>query len=78
VDEPTKGLAPKVVSSVAAVLSRVAESVPILLVEQNLAVVRRLAATAVVLSAGRVAWRGPAGALLDDADLTKSLLGVGH
>jgi branched-chain amino acid transport system ATP-binding protein len=78
VDEPTKGLAPKVVSSVAAVLARVAESVPILLVEQNLAVVRRLAATAVVLSAGRVAWSGPAGALLDDADLTKSLLGVGH
>jgi branched-chain amino acid transport system ATP-binding protein len=78
VDEPTKGLAPKVVSAVAAVLAQVASSVPILLVEQNLAVVRRLASTAVVLSAGRVAWTGPAAALLDDADLTKSLLGVGH
>jgi branched-chain amino acid transport system ATP-binding protein len=78
VDEPTKGLAPRVVSSVAAVLSRVASAVPILLVEQNLAVVRRLATSAVVLSGGRVAWTGPASSLLDDGDLTKSLLGVGH
>jgi branched-chain amino acid transport system ATP-binding protein len=78
VDEPTKGLAPRVVSSVAAVLSQVAASVPILLVEQNLAVVRRLASSAIVLSGGRVAWTGPASGLLDDGDLTKSLLGVGH
>ena len=78
VDEPTKGLAPRVVTSVAAVLERVAASVPILLVEQNLAVVRRLASSALVLSGGRVAWTGGADDLLDDADLTKSLLGVGH
>jgi branched-chain amino acid transport system ATP-binding protein len=78
VDEPTKGLAPRVVTSVAVVLERVAEAVPILLVEQNLAVVRRLATSAVVLSGGRVAWSGPADGLLDDTDLTKSLLGVGR
>jgi branched-chain amino acid transport system ATP-binding protein len=78
VDEPTKGLAPRVVSSVATVLSHVAAAVPILLVEQNLAVVRRLASSAIVLSGGRVAWTGPASGLLDDSALTKSLLGVGH
>jgi branched-chain amino acid transport system ATP-binding protein len=77
VDEPTKGLAPALVSAVAAALARVAEAVPILLVEQNLAVVRRLADAAVVLSAGRVAWRGPAADLLGSADRTRSLLGVG-
>jgi branched-chain amino acid transport system ATP-binding protein len=77
VDEPTKGLAPAVVSAVTAALERVAQRVPILLVEQNLAVVRRLAGAAVVLSAGRVAWRGPAADLLDSADATRSLLGVG-
>ncbi|WP_127504530.1 ABC transporter ATP-binding protein [Actinoplanes solisilvae] len=78
VDEPTKGLAPAVVSAVASVLARVAEKVPILLVEQNLAVVRRLALGAVVLSAGRVAWTGAAGELLGDAGRTRTLLGVGR
>jgi branched-chain amino acid transport system ATP-binding protein len=77
VDEPTKGLAPAVVSAVAAVLQRVAEHVPVLLVEQNLAVVRRLAHDAVVLAAGRVAWRGEAADLLGDPERTRSLLGVG-
>lgn len=78
VDEPTKGLAPKVVTEVADVLEQVARTVPILLVEQNLAVVRRLGRDAVVLSAGQVAYTGPIAGLLDAADLTRSLLGVGH
>ncbi|MEV0392118.1 ABC transporter ATP-binding protein [Polymorphospora rubra] len=77
IDEPTKGLAPKVVTEVAEVLERVAVDVPVLLVEQNLAVVRRLARDAVVLDAGRVAWTGDAGRLLSEAELTRSLLGVG-
>jgi branched-chain amino acid transport system ATP-binding protein len=78
VDEPTKGLAPKVVTEVAEALERVASRVPVLLVEQNLAVVRRLAGDAVVLAAGKVAWTGAGADLLGDAELTKSLLGVGH
>jgi branched-chain amino acid transport system ATP-binding protein len=78
VDEPTKGLAPKVVTEVAATLEQVAQSVPVLLVEQNLAVVRRLAARAIVLSGGRAKWAGDAQGLLEDAALTKSLLGVGQ
>jgi branched-chain amino acid transport system ATP-binding protein len=77
IDEPTKGLAPKVVGEVAAALSAVAEVVPMLLVEQNLAVVRRLAGDAVVIDAGRVAYAGPAGDLLDYTEKTKALLGVG-
>jgi branched-chain amino acid transport system ATP-binding protein len=77
IDEPTKGLAPKVVTEVAEVLERVAVEVPVLLVEQNLAVVRRLAQDAVVLAAGKVAWTGNAQELLLETTLTKSLLGVG-
>lgn len=77
IDEPTKGLAPAVVTSVAVALARIAERVPILLVEQNLAVVRRLATGAVVLAAGRVAWQGPAADLLGDPTRTRDLLGVG-
>jgi branched-chain amino acid transport system ATP-binding protein len=78
VDEPTKGLAPKVVTEVADVLERVATTVPVLLVEQNLAVVRRLGRDAVVLAAGQVAYTGTINELLDDAELTRALLGVGH
>lgn len=77
VDEPTKGLAPKVVGEVVEVLRRAAEAVPVLLVEQNLAAVRRLADRAVVLAAGRVCFRGPAADLLGDEQQTRTLLGVG-
>jgi branched-chain amino acid transport system ATP-binding protein len=77
IDEPTKGLAPKVVGEVVDVLRRVAETTPILLVEQNLAAVRRLADQAVVLAAGRTVWRGEASDLLGDETETRALLGVG-
>jgi branched-chain amino acid transport system ATP-binding protein len=77
VDEPTKGLAPKVVTEVAEVLERAAERVPMLLVEQNLALVERLAGDGVVLAAGQVVHRGPVRELLADAVLTRRLLGVG-
>lgn len=76
VDEPTKGLAPLIVQDVAAALARAAATVPILLVEQNLQVVRQLADSVVVLESGRVVHRGPAAELLDDAELTTRLLGV--
>uniref|UniRef100_A0AAU1LPR5 ABC transporter ATP-binding protein n=1 Tax=Streptomyces sp. NBC_00148 TaxID=2903626 RepID=A0AAU1LPR5_9ACTN len=77
-DEPTKGLAPKVVTEVAQVLERAAEAVPVLLVEQNLAVVRRLAAHCAVLADGRTAHQGEAAALLGDEEATRRLLGVGR
>ncbi|MCH0563386.1 ABC transporter ATP-binding protein [Streptomyces sp. MUM 136J] len=77
-DEPTKGLAPKVVTEVTQVLERAAEAVPVLLVEQNLAVVRRLATHCVVLADGRTAHQGPAGDLLHDPGATRRLLGVGR
>jgi branched-chain amino acid transport system ATP-binding protein len=76
VDEPTKGLAPKVVDEVADALARASASVPIVLVEQNLDVVRRLAEGAVVIAGGRVVHTGNAREILDDADLTRRLLGV--
>ncbi len=76
VDEPTKGLAPNIVQDVAVALERVAEHVPVLLVEQNLAVVRRLAGRVVVLDQGRVVHRGDAASMLADAELTRTLLGV--
>jgi branched-chain amino acid transport system ATP-binding protein len=65
-----------VAAEVAHALKEVARSVPILLIEQNLSVVRTMAADAVVLDTGRVAHRGEARALLSDPALTNRLLGV--
>jgi branched-chain amino acid transport system ATP-binding protein len=76
VDEPTKGLAPKIVAEVADALREASKLVPILLVEQNLDVVRRLAGGAIVIGGGRVVHTGAAGEILDDDDLTRRLLGV--
>jgi branched-chain amino acid transport system ATP-binding protein len=76
VDEPTKGLAPKIVTEVADALAEAATTVPMLLVEQNLEVVRHLADQAIVIADGRVVHTGTASEILDDADLTRRLLGV--
>ena len=78
VDEPTKGLAPALVSDVARVLERLAELTTVLLVEQNLGVVRRIARDAVVLDQGRVVHTGDAKELLAQPGLVKRLLSVGH
>jgi branched-chain amino acid transport system ATP-binding protein len=76
VDEPTKGLAPLIVMDVARALERAAQTVPVLLVEQNLQVVRMLAQKAIVLEGGRVVYDGSAEELLGNEALTKELLGV--
>jgi len=76
VDEPTKGLAPALVAEVARVLERLAELSTILLVEQNLGVVRRLARDAIVLDQGRVVHTGDAQDFLAQPELVKRLLSV--
>ena len=76
IDEPTKGLAPRVVTQVVEVLERAAAETPVVLVEQNLGAVHRLADQAVVLAEGRVVHSGPAAELLADQARTRELLGV--
>ena len=77
VDEPTKGLAPRLVTDVARVLERVSELATVLLVEQNLGVVQKLARDAIVLDTGRVVHIGPAQELLADRPMVHRMLGVG-
>jgi branched-chain amino acid transport system ATP-binding protein len=77
VDEPTKGLAPLLVTEVARVLERVSELTTVLLVEQNLGVVARVARDVVVLDTGRVVHIGPAKELLADKPMVNRMLGVG-
>ena len=77
IDEPTKGLAPLLVTEVAVALERAAELATILLVEQNLGVAKRVAEHAVVLDGGRVVYEGAAGELLSNPERVRELLGVG-
>jgi branched-chain amino acid transport system ATP-binding protein len=75
VDEPTKGLAPRLVGEVVELLERASAGTTVLLVEQNVHVVRRLAQRFVVLDHGRVVHAGDA-AMLGDDGLVRSLLGL--
>jgi len=77
IDEPSQGLAPYLVAELTEALARAAELVTIVLVEQNLRMVQRLARDAVVLDQGRVVWSGGAADLLGDGELTRQYLGVG-
>ncbi|MEO6943982.1 MAG: ABC transporter ATP-binding protein [Lacisediminihabitans sp.] len=76
VDEPTKGLAPIIVAEVAKALAEAARTVPVLLVEQNLRVVRQLANDAIVIAGGKVIHTGSAAELLGDEGMILRFLGV--
>jgi len=75
-DEPSQGLAPKIVLDVLATIERLkAEGVAAIVVEQNADVALSVADRVLVLDNGRLAWTGPAAALRADAALKLRLLG---
>ncbi|MFI4988847.1 MAG: ABC transporter ATP-binding protein [Alphaproteobacteria bacterium] len=76
-DEPSIGLAPRVVDEIFAVIRRVnAEGTAILLVEQNARRVLAMASHCVVLESGRVAVAGSSAELLGNELVRKSYLGL--
>lgn len=75
IDEPTKGLAPKLVTEVANSLAHVADQATMLLVEQNLALVKAIAHHIVVMDQGKIVFAGGPENLQDE-DFVKSMLGV--
>lgn len=76
-DEPSQGLAPKVVQDVMRVIQKLRdEGVAVLLVEQNVESALSVADRAYVLDHGTVAFEGAASALREDAALRARLLGV--
>lgn len=75
VDEPTKGLAPKLVTEVAAALEVAAANSTMLLVEQNLPLVKRVASRIVVMDQGRVVHVGVPKDL-ENPEFAKDMLGV--
>ncbi|WP_370615332.1 ABC transporter ATP-binding protein [Mumia sp. Pv 4-285] len=76
IDEPTKGLAPKVVAEVVGALERVKGRSTVLMVEQNIAAARRLADHVVIMAQGRVVAQHSPEVLEDDATIREAL-GVG-
>lgn len=75
-DEPSLGLAPKLVEQIFQVLANLKlEQVTILLVEQNARQALQVADRGYVLETGRIVKEGPARALAEDSDVRKAYLG---
>ncbi len=76
-DEPSQGLAPKVVHDVLRVIRRLKdERVAVLLVEQNPLAALGVSDRVYVMDKGRIVHQGEAAALLRDGALRQKLLGV--
>jgi branched-chain amino acid transport system ATP-binding protein len=76
-DEPSQGLAPRIVQIVLDTVLRLkAEGISVLIVEQNAEAALSVADRVYVLDRGRIAYAGPAAALRDDAPRRKELLGA--
>ncbi len=77
IDEPTKGLAPAIIATMANALRELkAQGRSILLVEQNFSVAKALGDSAVVMDDGRVIWTGAMAELASNKDLQESLMGL--
>jgi len=75
-DEPTAGLAPRVVEEVFRRLRGLAEAgIAVLMVEQNAKAALRVSDRGYVLTDGRNRFAGPAGALLDEPRVAEAFLG---
>ncbi|AEB44631.1 MULTISPECIES: ABC transporter ATP-binding protein [Micromonospora] len=76
-DEPSLGLAPRVVAQTMALLRRLRDDtgLTVLLVEQNVRSALAVADQGIVMSLGRVVLAAPAERLRDDADLRHAYLG---
>jgi branched-chain amino acid transport system ATP-binding protein len=77
IDEPTEGLAPKIVETVEQVIQDIhRQGVPVLLVEQNLRVALRLAGRIYVIAKGKIVFKGTSGELEKAQDIREKYLEV--
>jgi branched-chain amino acid transport system ATP-binding protein len=76
-DEPSMGLAPRVVEEVFAAIDKIRQmGITVLLVEQNVELAIETCETVAVLDHGRIVFRGPSGDLMRDARLKEVYLGL--
>ncbi|HEX9397411.1 MAG TPA: ABC transporter ATP-binding protein [Burkholderiales bacterium] len=77
IDEPSLGLAPKIRAELFAAIRRIhADGVPVLLVEQEVGQVFKMANRNYVLSQGRIIAQGAAASLMADESLRAGYLGL--
>ncbi|MFN3938042.1 MAG: ABC transporter ATP-binding protein [Gemmobacter sp.] len=77
IDEPSKGLAPAIVATMATAFRALkARGATILMVEQNFALARALGDHAAVMDDGRIVWSGSMAELAGDDRLRNRLLGL--
>src|SRR5205814_4208973 len=75
-DEPSLGLAPRIVESILGVLGEInRRGVSILLVEQNVQAALVLAHRGYILESGRIVGEGTGAALMDDPHVKRAYLG---
>jgi branched-chain amino acid transport system ATP-binding protein len=77
IDEPFLGLAPRLVEEIGGIIRRIRDEdgVAVLFIEQNVELALRLADRGYVLESGRSILDGPAGALLQSAEVKRIFLG---
>jgi branched-chain amino acid transport system ATP-binding protein len=76
-DEPSQGLAPKIVQDVMRTIRRLKrEGIAALIVEQNALTALAVADRVYVMDRGQIAYQGPAAALASDTALRQRLLGL--
>jgi branched-chain amino acid transport system ATP-binding protein len=77
-DEPTAGLAPKIVEQMFTALARIkaAKGCSILMAEQNVAFAQHIADRCVIIESGRLAAQGPMGEMAQSQVLREAYLGM--
>ena len=77
-DEPSMGLAPKLVQEIFDIVSRLnrEENVAVLLAEQNATMALRFAQHGYVMESGRIVLDGEAGKLRENEDIREFYLGL--
>lgn len=76
-DEPTQGLAPKVVEDVMSTITHLKEQgIAVLLVEQHAELALEVSDRVYIIDRGRIVHEGEAHALLQDHDKRKALIGI--
>ena len=78
-DEPSLGLAPRIVKEIFAIVGELKETgVSILLIEQNARAALQIADWAYVMELGEIVMQGPAADLANDKRVIESYLGLGR
>lgn len=76
-DEPSEGLSPRIVDEVGRIIAMLATAgAAVLVVEQNLSFALRVATEVLVMTKGRIVFKGPARQLAEDPDACSRYLGV--